>query len=400
MKKKKKRKGRGINNAILSLTETILHAKDIKEHTVGLFLDLSKAFDMVNHKILIKKLNHYGIRGLAGDWFTSYLNNRTQVVQIGTVKSKCSTITHGVPQGSILGPVLFLLYINDLPINVPEGKTVLFADDTNFIFQDAKFNALNVKVGETTAKLEQWLAHNELKLNTDKTVYLNFTHPCPNNSLQVLLNNTIIKEVDCTKFLGIWVDSNLTWENHIQHLTEKLCRLCYAFRVLAKISPIELLKVVYFGYVHSIISYGIIAWGSSSKSTQVLKLQKRILKIIKQVPIQTKSKQIFRELEVLPVPCIYILESVCFIHQNLNSFKTNSDYHKYDTRTSCNIHLNYHRLTRSLNSLSHKVCTLYNKLPQHTKKYNNKLFKKEVKKILLTNLPLSVQDYLNLKLMN
>ena len=114
----------------------------------------------------------------------------------------------------------------------------------------------------------------------------------------------------------------------------------------------------------------------------------------------TKSRQIFCELEVLPVPCIYILESICFIHQNLNSFKTNSDYHKYDTRTSCNIHLNYHRLTRSLNSLSHKGCTLYNKLPQHIKKYNNKLFKKEVKKILLTNLPLSVQDYLNLKLMN
>ena len=111
-----------------------------------------------------------------------------------------------------------------------------------------------------------------------------------------------------------------------------------------------------------------------------------LLKIIKQVPIQTKSREAFGELGILPVPCIYILESVCFIHQNLISFKTNSDYHKYGTRTSCNIHLNYHRLTRSLNSISHQGCTLYNKLPHYIKEYNNRLFKKEVKKKLYLNI--------------
>ena len=116
---------------------------------------------------------------------------------------------------------------------------------------------------------------------------------------------------------------------HVQCLIEKLSRICYALRVLAKISPIELLKAVYFGYIHSIISYGIMTWGSSSKATQVLKLQKRIIKIMKQVSIQTESKKVFKELQILPVPCIYILESVCFIHQNKNSFKPNLDYHKH-----------------------------------------------------------------------
>ena len=135
--------------------------------------------------------------------------------------------------------------------------------------------------GNTAARCSiqsTYIAYNQLKLNADKTVHINFTRYL-NDSFQVLLNNTVIKEVDCTKFLGIWVDSKLTWENHIQNLTEKLSRLCFAFRVLAKILPTDLLKSVYFGYVHSIISYGIIAWGSSSKSTQVLKLQKEYSKL-------------------------------------------------------------------------------------------------------------------------
>lgn len=160
----------------------------------------------------------------------------------------------------------------------------------------------------------------------------------------------------------------------------------------------ELLKSVYFGYVHSVISYGIITWGSSPKSIQVLQLQKRIIKIIKQVPIRSESISIFRELKILPVPCIYILEVVCYIHQNIDSFKTNSFYHEYSTRTSRNIHLNYHRLTRSINSLSHRGSNLYNKLPQNIKDLNMRKLKKEVKNILLKHLPLCTNDYLNLKL--
>lgn len=393
-------KGKGINDAIWSFIKSVLDAKDNSDQTMGLFLDLSKAFDMVNHEILIRKLNKFGLRGLAENWFKSYLSDRKQLVEINSAKSSSKIVEHGVPQGSILGPILFLLYINDLPLNITQAKVILFADDTNLIFNSSDSINLQVKISETSNKLEQWLANNKLKLNVNKTVYMHFNQPRskPIDPMQISLNNTAIKEIQTTKFLGIWIDSSLTWESHIQHLTQKLSRLCYAFRVLSKVSPLELMKSVYFGYVHSVLSYGIIVWGLSSKTTQLFRLQKRILKIIKQVPIRTESKKIFEELKILPFPCIYILEMVSFIHRNIKSFKMNSDFHEYNTRSANDIHLNYHRLTRSLNSVSHKGTSLYNKLPDEIKKLDQKKFKKIVRHILLTHMPLSVNEYLNLQL--
>ena len=394
------RKGKGISHALCAFIDSVLNARDDKKQTIGLFLDLSKAFDMVNHQILIKKLNKYGLRGLAESWFASYLSNRKQIVIIDSTKSSVTNIEHGVPQGSILGPILFLLYINDLPLNTSHAEVILFADDTNMIFESINKNDLQIKISDTSSKLEEWLVHNKLKLNANKTVYMNFNQPKPGlqDPIQIKLNNTLIKEVECTKFLGIWVDSKLTWESHIHHLTQKLSSLCYAFRILSKISPMELLKSIYYGYVHSVISYGIVVWGSTSKSTQIFKFQKRILKIIKQVPIRTESKQVFKELSILPLPCMYILETVSFIHQNINSFKTNCDYHEHNTRAARNIHINYHRLTRSLNSVSHQGFKLYNKLPKEIKILDQRKFKNKVKHVLLSNLPFSVNEYLSLQL--
>ena len=129
---------------------------------------------MVNHNILIKKLNNFGIRGLAENWFISYLSNRSRIVEINSVKSRSIAVKHGVPQGSILGPILFLLYINDLPLNIPQAKTVLFADDTNIILNDTSKSNIQVKINETTNSLQQWLESNKLKLNASKIVYVCF----------------------------------------------------------------------------------------------------------------------------------------------------------------------------------------------------------------------------------
>ena len=215
------------------------------------------------------------------------------------------------------------------------------------------------------------------------------------NPLKITIENTEIKNTDKSKFLGIWVDSNLSWDEHVLSLTNKLSRISYAMRVLSRISTMEVLRTVYFGYIHSIISYCIPFWGGSSKATNVFKHQKRIIKIMKQVPIRTHSKGIFKELNILPLPCVYILETVCFIHNNKQAFQHNDQFHTHNTRTSSHLHLTHHRLNISINNVSHKGVILYNKFPNNLKVLAGGLFKKKVKKILLQHQFFTVDDFIN-----
>lgn len=143
------RKGKSINNALYTFIEEIFTAWDKRKRVTGLFLDLTKAFDVVDHKLLLEKLDIYGIRGIAHKWFASYLSNRSYCVEVNGVLSDTTLSTYGIPQGSVLGPVLFLLYINDLPINVPQASTVLFADDTNLLVKESSKDVLQETIDQT-----------------------------------------------------------------------------------------------------------------------------------------------------------------------------------------------------------------------------------------------------------
>lgn len=264
-----------------------------------------------------------------------------------------------------------------------------------FFSKDTLHN-LEPIVNQSISQLHSWLISNKLELNTDKTAFVHFNKRyLEQDPLKIHINDVTIKEVAATKFLGIWIDSDLTWDVHISKLVMNLCQTCYAIRILSKITNFETLRTVYFGYVYSKISYGIPLWGSASKAAEVFKWQKRILKIIKQVSIRSPSKPIFQEFNILPLPCIYILETVKFVHKNIEYFAKNNQFHNYDTRISTHIHLNHHRTTRSLHSIAHRGVILYNKLPQDVKSLNLPSFKKRVKCLLLKHLFYSSEEYLS-----
>ena len=183
---------------------------------VGIYLDFSKAFDTVNHDILLQKLSMYGVQDIALEWFRDYLANRSQYVTYNSMKSTKENITCGVPQGSILGPLLFLIYINDLATVSNAFLSVLFADDTNLFIAGRDIEALCNRINEDLAKIQEWLFANKLSLNLKKTHYMIFTSKnkiVPD--IDIRINNVRIERVHVTKFLGILIDSQLNWKQHI-----------------------------------------------------------------------------------------------------------------------------------------------------------------------------------------
>ena len=217
------RKNKSTSFALLQITERIKETIDDQKYGCGVFIDLRKAFDTVNHKILLTKLEHYGIRGSSLNWFESYLSNRKQYVFFNGESSSLKDITCGVPQGSVLGPILFLIYINDLPNSSKFFEFFLFADDTNIYYEADSLDKLELTLNKGLKELHTWLIVNRLSLNIKKTNFVLF-HPYNKQvqrNITLKINKKAISEKDSVKYLGIMIDSGLTWKTHIETLTKK-----------------------------------------------------------------------------------------------------------------------------------------------------------------------------------
>src|SRR5215475_9356191 len=232
-------------------------------------------------------MKYYRITGKAYKVIQSYLDNRYQRTVIkdknlNKLSSSWGITKHGVPQGSVLGPLLFLIYINDLPITISKiAKSIIFADDTSIIItNDNKVDFRNT-LHLTMIEISSSFWSNLLTLNYDKTHFLQFLTKKQNEmQQQVVISNSIIANINSTKFLGLIIDSTLSWKDHVTELTPKLNKACYVFRTLTFLRSPEVLKMVYFSCFHSIMSYGIIFWGNSHHSINIFKIQKRILRIM------------------------------------------------------------------------------------------------------------------------
>ena len=246
-----------------------------KQHVLGIFIDLSKAFDTIPHQELLKKLENYGIRGNANNLIASYLSNRFQYVSVLDEDSEKLPVIYGVPQGSCLGPLLFIIYINDISRTTDLGKFVLFADDTNIFVADNCKKRVYEKANKILHLVQLYMKCNLLHINIKKCCYIHFkpsrTKVNPDyreeEEVNILtLNNTVIKRVSEAKFLGVIIDEDLKWNAHIRALNSKLkCeigKLCS----IRKLVPNDQYKELYHTLFESHLGFGISVWGGVSKN--------------------------------------------------------------------------------------------------------------------------------------
>lgn len=396
------RKNKSTTTAVTQFISQLCKTLDDNKKTLSLFMDLSKAFDLVNHALLKEKLNAYGLRGKINNWLTSYLYNRKQIVDINGTYSKESYVTVGVPQGSILGPLLFLIFVNDLPeITNSINSFIMFADDNTYLCEDSTLADAVFKLQIMINKFIDWFKINKLHLNTSKTVFINFT---PRNSIinesQLLkIERESIAQVKNTKFLGLYIDNALNWEMHTDILCNKLSSLCFALFRLKNITNKNILYSFYHSQFVSRLRYGIIFWGSSSHLNRVFKLQKRAIRNIAGLSFQTSCRPYFKKLQLLTLPCIYILEILIYVKSNLNQFITNGDFHQYETRHNHLLSIPTHNLSMYEKSPMYVGIKLYNKLNPEIRQINSlKLYKTRIYSMLLDNVFYSVSEYMNFNL--
>ena len=281
------RKGVATDDATFKLTNEFLNALNNKAMAGSIFCHLQKAFDSVNHDLLLLKLPYYGISCKTKLLLISCIQNRYQRVQIinsylnSNRVSKWTKIKYGVPQGSILGPLLFLVYINDLLQTIKHKVIpILFADDTSTLVTSPKNIQFQNDLNVISGQLNKWFNANLLSLNSEKTYLIHLTNrsTCTSDT-QITYEDTQICTASKTKFLGPFVNNTLSWKTHIECSKSKLSTACYAMWSVKPYVSLNTLKMTYYSYFHSVMTYGLLFSGHSSKCIKIFRL-KKIIRII------------------------------------------------------------------------------------------------------------------------
>ena len=371
------------DHAIVQLSSEIYESFNKKEFTLGVFIDLSKAFDTVDHKILFKKLENYGVKDSYLKWFISYLTSRKQFIAYNRNQTDLIETTCGVPQGSILGPLLFLIYVNDLHKATELLNTILFADDTNLFYSHTNIKILFDTMNKELNKIAEWFKANKLSLNATKTRYTFFHSSAKNDYIPLKLpdlyiNNINIKREHTMKFLGIMFDENLTWKNHINLINNKISKnIGILYKVKFLLSK-KCLKSIYFSFIHSYLNYANMVWASTnqSKLKKLFNKQKHARRIVFNEKKYTHARPLMKKLKALNVYQINIFQILIFMFKVKHNlvpaiFKTKFQliHHKYPSRYSTNNFIEPKVYSKSTSfSVTYRGPSLWNKyLDEETK---------------------------------
>lgn len=385
---------RGKSNTLSATIDLITNLKnniDNKRIALGVFIDLKKAFDTISHELLLLKLYNIGIRGKALEVFRSYLSDRYQVVKISGVESKPELITYGVPQGSILGPLLFLIYINDIHSLDLKGDITLYADDSSLFYFGNKIESIKNQAQDDLDRLYSWFQHNLLTVNIAKTKYIVFS--AKNKKIEsyqpLTINMEPLTEVTTEKYLGLILDNRLTWKPHLEKLQSKLSSIMGTLRGTSRCFPKSVRYIIYNSMVKPHLDYLIEVWGSAAK-THLKSLQITQNKIIKQLfhyNYLTPTDKVYKETKLMTILQTYTYNTCMLVHKILNkdihskiSFTKKGQILKRKTRQSNNIYLRPPRTSYGKKNILYEGAQMYNKLPSDIRQIQSyALFKKTLK---------------------
>ena len=387
------RSAHSCEHAIGELLGNIVKNIQLGKDTVTLMLDLSKAFDTLQHSVVYKKLERYGLRGNCLAWFQSYLSNRTLQVKCISIAgtetiSNKENVEYGTPQGSCMGPLLFLIFCNDLHLNLQFLESVQFADDTTLYISHRNMNYTKFCLTMDLEAIEDWFRANKLTLNIDKTVLLHFG---PGNKHKEILNDLKIggkclQVATSSKFLGLWIDNKLRWSEHVNKLLLKLqsrksllMRGKYLLTVHAK-------KVLYFAQIQSNLTYGLLIWGPMISAEEQKKITKLQDKCVDLIDTRLSKTETYKTYKILPFQKLIELEMYkiwhkCYLnllptkliglmkedHNKLNLEKQ----HSYNTRKKKELNLPFATSAVYKNSFYVKGSKLYGELPPEIKEKKN-----------------------------
>ena len=386
-------------SALIDVIDNVRNYIDKGELALGIYLDLKKAFDTVNHSILLAKLEHYGFRGHVNQLIRSYLSNRKQYTIVDGSNSDTMLINTGVPQGSVLGPLFFLLYINDIITCLKHSKATLFADDTSLLVHHKNIRTLKEQAEEDLKNVYDWLLANKLSLSWEKTNFI--IYHTPKNKLLVgnirdlKVYNFSIKRVNCVKYLGLYIDDQLKWDEHVNYLCNTLSKNFHMFYSIRDILTENLKRQLYFSMVYSRIIYGIVIYGACRDSLlkKVQVLQNKLLKVLYKLPFRSDTDVMHLNLDILKVKDIYKYQIQKFVYESLNKtcikqfhnfYKHNNTIHQLNTRQQSQLHRARVKTKYGEHSIKYYGAGLWNSLDNNIQQSKSlDIFKKALRKSII-----------------